>query len=280
MPIKRSLAVFALLTLICPSVVAETSTVRGRVDCARKGYCLIKDLALEGTINDAMTEKLIRLFDDFRRQYDEKKQPDGFSHTEIDLNSGGGSVPAAMAIGRLLRQHRMTAWIKPGAVCNSACVLIYAGAASRLGNSVGIHQPFFDVPGQQPIDAGMIKKNYASMLQEMKSYLREMNVSEQLADEMLKTPSSDIRYLTHDEQDQFGLVTIDPVEREIGNLEKAQELGIDRQEYNRREALIAKSCPLDAGFGRCYDEILKSGKVPAHNSKELPDLSQFGTPVK
>jgi hypothetical protein len=37
-----------------------------------------------------------------------------------------------------------------------------------------------------------IRIEYAIMLRDMRSYLREMNVSEQLADEMLKTRSSDI----------------------------------------------------------------------------------------
>jgi hypothetical protein len=108
----------------------------------------------------------------------------------------------------------------------------------------------------------------------MRSYLREMNVSEQLADEMLKTRSSDIRYLTPDEQDQFGLDTFDPVEREVRDVEHAQKLGLDRCEYNSRDALVLKVCPLDSGYANCYEEVYKTGRAP-----EVLKPSQYGTPV-
>ena len=112
------------------------------------------------------------------------------------------------------------------------------------------------------------------MLRDMRSYLREMNVSEQLADEMLKTRSSDIRYLSPDEQDQFGLDTFDPVEREVRDVEHAQKLGLDRREYNRRDSLVLKVCPLDSGYANCYEEVYKTGREP-----EVLKPSQYGTPV-
>ena len=169
----------------------------------------------------------------------------------------------------------MTAEVKPGVVCNSACVLIYAGAVVREGHfgKIGIHQPYFEVP-QQAVQTNTIKDSYAVMLRDMRSYLREMNVSEQLADEMLKTRSSDIRYLSPDEQDQFGLDTFDPVEREVRDVEHAQKLGLDRREYNRRDSLVLKVCPLDSGYANCYEEVYKTGREP-----EVLKPSQYGTPV-
>jgi hypothetical protein len=85
----------------------------------------------------------------------------------------------------------MTAAVKPWAMCNSACVLIYAGAVVRFGHfnsgQIGIHQPYFEVP-KDSVDSDIIKNAYANMLRDMRSYLHEMNVSEQLADEMLTVP--------------------------------------------------------------------------------------------
>ena len=49
---------------------------------------------------------------------------------------------------------------------------------------------------------------------DIRAYLREMNVSERLADEMMKTPPSSVRYLIAEEQESFGLSVIDPIERE------------------------------------------------------------------
>jgi hypothetical protein len=48
---------------------------------------------------------------------------------------------------------------------------------------------------------------------------------------------SAVRFLNHEEQNKLGLVILDPVENEIESLEHLKELGISRQEYNRREAL-------------------------------------------
>jgi ATP-dependent protease ClpP protease subunit len=273
-PIMLALSLF----LLSGFAAAGDGEVRGRVDCKQyAGVCLFKGLALKGPIDDSMAESLGSLFADFQRQADGNKQPSGLAHTQIRLDSPGGSVRAAMAIGRMLRKHRLTAVVRPGAICNSACVLIYAGAVVRHGhfNSgvIGIHQPFFEMPGR-PIDVDEIRKTYARMLEDIRSYFREMNVSEQLADEMLKTPPNAIRYLTSEEQDHFGLVIFDPIETEIANLEQTRELGIERAEFTRRQALVVKICPLNANYSDCNAQVMKTGNEPA------ADFSQFGTPVK
>src|SRR5260370_41357509 len=100
------------------------------------------------------------------------------------------------------------------------------------------------------------------MLTAIRMYLSEMNVAPQLADEMLKTPPSGVRYLSGKEQEKFGLSVIHPIERETSSLKQAQELGLDRPEYNRREALSVEKCPANAACGSCYESVMKSGDVP------------------
>jgi len=65
---------------------------------------------------------------------------------------------------------------------------------------------------------------------------------------MMKTPPSSVRYLTSEEQESFGLSVIDPRERETSALVGAQQLGLDRTEYNKREALSTEVCPLNSRF--------------------------------
>lgn len=271
----------ALLSLLIAAIVLQSEAaiarIEGKLNCQRSGYCLTENLALKGPIDNTTIEDLSRILDESRRSVDVKQQPELFFHAEIELDSPGGSVRAAMAVGRLLRQNRMTARVKHGAVCNSACVIIYAGAVNRFGHfksgRIGIHQPYFEVP-QQAIDAATIAASYASMLGEMRSYFREMNVSEQLADEMLKTPPASIRYLSPSEQDQFGLTIFDPVENEIASIEAAQKLGLSRSEYIRRQSISKKACPSDIRFFRCAEKILSAGEISA------PDFSAFGAPLK
>ena len=247
----------------------------GRVECDQRTlFCLVRDLKISGEIDVTTTAKLRRLLEEF----DLRSLP-GIDRgtTQVSLNSPGGSVEEAMAIGRLFRKYRMGASVEPGAICLSSCVLIYAGAVNRLGYNkkalIGIHQPYFPVPGGQ-IDPEAVRTAYTSMLAAIRTYLAEMNVSPQFADEMLKTAPSDVRYLSAKEQEKFGLTIIDPIELETTSLQQAQELGITRREHIRREALSREHCPTDTGFTRCYDHVMKTGSVPPL------DLSQFGTPVE
>jgi hypothetical protein len=163
----------------------------------------------------------------------------------------------------------MKADIEAGSVCISACVLIYAGAVVRYGHfnagPVGIHQPYLDISARAKLDSRTAKNSYEGMLHDMRTYLREMNVSEQLADEMLKVPSTSVRYLSDEEQNQFGLVIIDPIEREVSDIEQAQELGISRAELMRRQTLVMKECyarDMRSRTSDCYDAVMKTGSVP------------------
>jgi ATP-dependent protease ClpP protease subunit len=110
--------------------------------------------------------------------------------THYGINSRGGSVAAAMAIGRMLRKEH--AWLEVKGDCISACVLILAGAVDRhFGKSgvVGIHRPYLALTAQQNPTPDQIKRDYGAMLQDIRSYLREMNVSEQLANDIVSYPT-------------------------------------------------------------------------------------------
>jgi hypothetical protein len=76
----------------------------------------------------------------------------------------------------------------PGA-CNSACVLLFAAGVHRSFNDhaskLGIHRPYLEVPAQD-ISPDAVKNGYRQMLRSVRDYLREMNVSEQLADAMFR----------------------------------------------------------------------------------------------
>jgi hypothetical protein len=185
---------------------------------------------------------------------------------QIIVNSLGGSLDGSMALGRLLRRNRMTILIPKGAECVSACVMVFAGAVSRLYlGKIGIHRPYLNQSiGSHLQAADKIRGNYEQMLQSLRSYLREMNVSERLAEDMLKIPPADVRYLSHDDLDGYGLTDRDPVEQEAIDLEDAQSMGLDRKEYIRRQALQKTRCGtlghmLVDDFIACRERVLRQG---------------------
>jgi ATP-dependent protease ClpP protease subunit len=181
------------------------------------------------------------------------------------INSRGGSVPAAMAIGRMLR--REGAWIGVNGVCFSACVFVLAGAVDRqIGDSdlVGIHRPYLLSTPENSIEADQIKQTYSRALQDMRNYLREMNVSPRLADDMLATEPENNHILTETEIKAYRLTGVDPAEqqrraiqKEAADIQEANQLDLDRREYTRRKALGEKLCPYSAsGALADYNEYL------------------------
>src|SRR5262249_50434011 len=144
----------------------------------------------------------------------------------IFLSSPGGSVAAAIAIGRILRKERLSVLVPYDGACYSACVLIYAGAVTRVvAGKLGIHRPYFsEVP--QRVSSENVKTSYQGMLQDIRSYFREMNVSDQLADDMLRIDPDKIRLLDSAEIERYGLSFTDPVEQETKDLEDAQYWGV------------------------------------------------------
>jgi hypothetical protein len=132
---------------------------------------------------------------------------------------------------------------------------------------IGIHRPYLEVP-QQEVTADNVKELYQRMLQDIRSYFREMNVSEQLADDMLRIEPAKIRLLDDAALDSYGLTLIDPIEEETWDLEDAQSRGLDRQTYMKRRSLAERACPrirvLSYANSECYQTIMETGRVPPH----------------
>jgi hypothetical protein len=113
------------------------------------------------------------------------------------------------------------------------------------------------------------------MLDNIHLYLREMGVSERLADDMLATEPERVHILTEAELKSYGLADVDPAERQrraISNEERdvqeAKTLGLDRREYTRRKALGIELCIYNSRTGAhmtdgemldCRKRILTTG---------------------
>jgi hypothetical protein len=261
--------------------------VTGHVSCSGRSVGISIDI--EGEIDETTAESVGKLFGEMHEK--EKKiasgvpcddsaahhNPPDFSAygTHFGINSRGGSVPAAMAIGRMFR--RESAWITVSGKCYSACVFVLAGAIDRqVGQSgqVGIHRPYMQTTPENPIDAGQVKQAYSRTLQDMRSYLREMNVSPRLADDMLATEPEHNHILTETELRTYRLIGVDPAEqqkraiqKEAADVNEANHLGLDRREYTRRKMLGETICAYSANGavadGRDYEDckirFLKTG---------------------
>jgi hypothetical protein len=188
-----------------------------------------------------------------------------------------------MAIGRLLRKEGAYARIgyhplHTQGICYSACVLVLAGAVTRhmQDGKVGIHRPYLEVP-KDAVSPSKVSELFQKTLQDIRSYFREMNVSEGLADAMLRINPENMRVLDNTALNSFGLTYEDPIARETRELMIAQKYGLSRQEYMRRKALANSRCANDSTI--CYQTVVRTGKVDPQVSPDEGDFDQFSRPV-
>jgi Clp protease len=247
---------------------AESAKVTGSVHC---NGSITMDI--EGDIDAATVESIKKIFDESHEKAlkarttkcPEIKNDFAAFGDHYGINSRGGSVSAAMTIGRMFRKENKHLFVDRN--CISACVLILAGAVDReIGKSaiIGIHRPYLGTTPQHPLTTDQVRSGYTAMLQDMRIYLREMNVSERLANDMLATEPERVHVLTGAELKSYGLAGLDPAEqqrRAIGNeardVYEANQLGLDRQEYTRRKSLGISLCFYSLTTG----ELMTDGEV-------------------
>lgn len=141
-------------------------------------------------------------------------------HIIAKLNSNGGSVSAALQIGRLLRKVGSMATVETNAVCMSSCVYILAGAANRaVDGTVGIHRPY--EPEGKELSQSAQKAKYARLGAEIKAYLAEMNIPIKLYDDELYISPENVRILTDRELQGYGLNQNDPFKEEADAAKEA-----------------------------------------------------------
>jgi hypothetical protein len=162
----------------------------------------------------------------------------------LHLESTGGHVDSAIAIGSIVRKHE---GVVLAGKCYSACVLIFAGGVIRTGARafdepvIGVHRIFFSKL-QPGLTVGQVKARYDVQLNRVRKYLAEVNVVPELLSFMQAIEPSDMRILTRDELNRYGLGTQDVTYNEFLVAERAAELGISSFEYRSREQRGREEC--------------------------------------
>lgn len=125
----------------------------------------------------------------------------------IALNSPGGSVFDALAIGRALRAADIATAVDDGAVCLSACPYLFIGGSDRRvedGALFGVHQSYF---GQSTVlPAFMAVEDIQRGQAEVMEYLVEMDVDPLVMRHALATPPNEIYLLVEDELRAYRII--------------------------------------------------------------------------
>ena len=167
------LLILLLVALPIQAASGASAKVSGGFGCDRssEGAICFDDgcvcgfkLRIEGEIVSATVEQVRKLLA-VRRAIE-------VNYSEsISINSPGGSVVAAMEIGRMFRNDRAYIVVAPGDSCVSACVLILAGAVDRWLRKparIGIHRPYLDTAPQKRLTADEVRESYGRLLQDLR----------------------------------------------------------------------------------------------------------------
>ena len=114
---------------------------------------------------------------------------------QMQLDSIGGDLAAAFAIGRLMRKHQFDSLVLPDGQCDSACVFVLAAGIDKVvkGN-VGIHRPYFSAISSEDVQTAL-----QEVMADAEAYLTEMNIPTRLVEEMFSTDPAEMRNLTRPE---------------------------------------------------------------------------------
>jgi hypothetical protein len=124
------------------------------------------------------------------------------------LNSPGGSVPDALAMGRAIRTAGLATVVPANAYCASSCPLAFVGGIEREAGRkawIGVHQ-IYTLPGQRgSLGEGLAQAQRMSA--ECQQYLVEMGIDARAWIPAMRTPKSKLYVFTPKELNEFRLVT-------------------------------------------------------------------------
>lgn len=145
------------------------------------------------------------------------------------LDSPGGLISEAMKIGDVIAEHGMEAIVVFSGRCYSSCVFIYAAAKTRSGiGDVGIHRPFASEISAKSLSYSEYLKKYDALTPSLKQYFAKYGVSPALVDSMNVVSSDEIKILTDEERNSYGLGFNNVAAKEH---DKARTIQICGQEY-------------------------------------------------
>lgn len=174
----------------------------------------------------------------------------------VFLNSPGGNVGAAVAMGRLLRAYAAEVYVDSDHRCASACILVLAGGVTRTaftGGQLYIHRPFFDASMFAGLSFDASQRKYAALTSGVQKYLSEMGLADDLFHSMMRVPSNDSQMLEHEYAERVSLLGNDPAYDEWIRARASQRHGLEfvrrLDEYMRCVNLVDEESRCRARLG-------------------------------
>jgi hypothetical protein len=146
------------------------------------------------------------------RAFEDEVNKHGEYIKTVVLNSPGGSVADALAIGRLIRIRKFATEVEPGKYCASSCPLAFAGGVERRAGEhavIGVHQiaALTSAASAAPRDDMSLAQNVSARCQH---HLIDMGVNPEVWVHAMETPHDRLFVFKPDELKSLNLVTAPP----------------------------------------------------------------------
>ena len=132
----------------------------------------------------------------------------------VVLDSPGGSVVDALAIGSLIHQKGLATKVAAGSLCASSCPIIFASGAERIASpeaAIGVHQIYAAALGGEAQDAlrlaGTAMSDAQTTTAQITRHLELTGVDPALWLHALETPPQLLYYFTPEEMVELRLAT-------------------------------------------------------------------------
>ncbi len=126
----------------------------------------------------------------------------------VVLNSPGGSVGDALAMGKLIREKKFATEVENGKYCASSCPLVFVGGVERRAGekaAIGVHQVFAMAGDVSAVKDGMNEAQRVSA--RCQRYLGDMGVNLQMWVHAMETPKEKLFVFKPDELKSLNIVT-------------------------------------------------------------------------
>jgi hypothetical protein len=126
----------------------------------------------------------------------------------VVLNSPGGSVGDALAMGKLIRDRKLATEVESGKYCASSCPLVFVGGVERKAGdkaAIGVHQVFAMAGDVSAVKDGMNEAQRISA--RCQRYLGDMGINLQMWVHAMETPKEKLFIFKPDELKSLNIVT-------------------------------------------------------------------------
>lgn len=205
-----------LIVLIALATLASGATDAADIAWINRDYPAYPMIAINGEIEKGDDERFARVADEARSAAT-IEIVNGVRVVRVRLESIGGSIAPALAIGRMIRERSMRTVVNGS--CASACVFVFMAGVERVmfpGHRLGLHRPYFDSALFAKLTPAEAREKHNALLDAVRAYWDEMGGTEEGWRLMIATPSADVLWIADERRaTRLGLAGDDVVWAEL-----------------------------------------------------------------